>query len=778
MENARRLFTGRAAGLLWLFLLVMASCILPAGRSAAVVDADFTVFGDTLTTNWQDWSWQTTHSFDATSPTHTGTHSISVHHDAAWTGFSLRAPDQIETSGYEAIEFWIYGAAGGTQIVFYTQANDGGDASTQVAVSAPAGSWTKNHILLSDLGNPATIARLNWQEASGAAQATYYLDDIRLVSNTAGTGTPTVTPTLPANADITLTVNVNADRHPISDLIYGMNWGDEAFAQAAAVSVRRWGGNRATRYNWQNDMGNAAYDWYFENGRESNATDLPNDSAANRFIAQDRSTGAASYLTVPMAGYVSNGNEAACGFSTSKYSYTPTQFPNGTAANDFQWRPQCGNGVTQFKNNNQFAPVFFKGNDPFDTSIAITESFVGSWVNFLTGKFGTANNGGVRFYGLDNEPDLWNSTHADIHPQGQSYNELAQGAIAYARAIKRADPSAQVLGPEFGGWWAYFTSAKDVAAGSNADRQAHGNLELTAWYLQQLAAYEQQHGTRLLDYLSLHFYPQEDGVPLGSAGNATTQALRLRSVRALWDPTYQDESWIASTADGPVVRLIPRMRAWIDQNYPGTKLAISEYNWGGHEHINGALAQADILGIFGRERVDLATIWDPPAANQPAAYAFRIYRNYDGAGATFGDVSVQATSSDQAKLAIYAAQRSSDNSLTLMMINKTGNALAATLALSGMLNGQLPAKAEVYRYSTANLSAIVRQADQAISGNGFMASYPANSITLVRIAASNGGTPTASPTPTVTSTPPSTAQPSQTPNPTDEAQLYLPLLNR
>jgi hypothetical protein len=267
-----------------------------------------------------------------------------------------------------------------------------------------------------------------------------------------------------------------------------------------------------------------------------------------------------------------------------------------------------------------------------------------------------------------------------------------------------------------------------------------------------MAAEQQQHGTRLLDYFDLHYYPQavndkgtadpndDEYVALGSAGDAQTQALRLRSVRGLWDPSYVDESWIPSTGEATAVngvgvdgavQIIPRMRDWVVKNYPGTKLAISEYNWGGLEHINGALAQADALGIFGREGVDLATIWDPPAADQPGAFAFRMYRNYNGQGAAFGETSISATSADQGQLAIYAARRGADGSLTLIIVNKTGGDLTSGVALSGF---SAAATALVYRYSPANLGAIVRQPDQAVSAGGFSATFPANSITLVAIA--------------------------------------------
>jgi hypothetical protein len=244
-----------------------------------------------------------------------------------------------------------------------------------------------------------------------------------------------------------------------------------------------------------------------------------------------------------------------------------------------------------------------------------------------------------------------------------------------------------------------------------------------------MKAYEQAHGVRILDYLDLHDYPAANGVALSGAGSAATQALRLRSTRSLWDPTYVDESWIGDAGwEGGIVRLIPRMKEWVTANYSGTKLAITEYNWGALDHINGAVAEADVLGIFGREGLDLATLWGPPTIDQPGAYAFRLYRNYDGKHHTFGAVSVRATSADQDRISIYAAQRSGDNALTIMAINKSlTQTLTSPIALT---NIQTITRAAVYRYSAANLNAIARQPDQLISGSVFTATFPAQSITL------------------------------------------------
>jgi hypothetical protein len=178
------------------------------------------------------------------------------------------------------------------------------------------------------------------------------------------------------------------------------------------------------------------------------------------------------------------------------------------------------------------------------------------------------------------------------------------------------------------------------------------------------------------------------------------------------------------------------MRGWVNADYAGTGIAVGEYNWGALGYLNGALAQADVLGIFGREGLDLATLWDPPTANQPGAFAFRLYRNYDGYGRGFGDVSVRATSTDQDSLAIYAAQRNFDGALTLMVINKTGAPLSASVALTGFTPGS---SAQVYRYDANSLNSIVHLPDLPVSGGALNATWPASSITLLVLLPGPGG---------------------------------------
>jgi hypothetical protein len=524
-----------------------------------------------------------------------------------------------------------------------------------------------------------------------------------------------------------LTVDPSASRHAISPYIYGMNFADEDLAAELGLPVRRWGGNATTRYNYLYDETNRGSDWYFENvpGPAPDPDALPDGSETDQFTEQDRRTGTDTILTVPLIGWTPKGRDYSCGFSIEKYG------PQERA--DTEWRPDCGNGV-------KTDGTRVTGNDPSDTSVPAGPEYVTDWLAHLTGKYGTAKNGGVRFYNLDNEPDLWHETHRDVHPDGAGYDEMRDQTYAIASAVKAADPGAKTLGPVGWGFQSLTMSGLDKQTcdrdggdcwSDPPDRAAHGGTPFAAWYLQQMKAYEKEHGTRILDYFDEHLYPQQSGVAFGEAGDAATQELRLRSTRQLWDPAYTDESWINQP-----IQYIPRMRELVDQNYPGTKLAITEYNWGALDHMNGALAQADVLGIFGREGLDLATLWSPPGSADPGAYAFRMYLDYDGAGSAFGDTSVSASSADQGQLAVYAAQRSSDGALTLMIVNKSlTDDLTSTVSIAGR-SGQ--ATGHVYRYSGADLSSIVRAPDVQVGADGFTSTFPASSITLVEIPADGG----------------------------------------
>ncbi len=348
-------------------------------------------------------------------------------------------------------------------------------------------------------------------------------------------------------------------------------------------------------------------------------------------------------------------------------------------------------------------------------------------------------------WSLDNEPEWWDGVHTDIYPQAATYDDMLHRDMATAQAVKAADPTALVTGPVPAGWSGMLFSRADFDSGWNMspyqywdnpeDYKAHGSVYWVPYFLQQMNAYQQKNGTRLLDYLDVHGYITPPNIGFDTDYSSANTLLRMQSTRAFWDPNYivPNGGYYDVTGAQVPTMLVPQMIGWVKDNYPGTKTAITEYNWGALEDITGAVAQADILGIFGREGLDMGTMW--PDGNfvkgVPGAYAFQMFLNYDGVGGQFGQTSVSATTSDADNIAIYAAQRV-DSALTVMVLNKSAAAITDSFSLAHFT----PAgSAQVWQYSSANLNAIVRQGDVAASGGSISATFPAYSMTLFVIPA-------------------------------------------
>jgi hypothetical protein len=508
----------------------------------------------------------------------------------------------------------------------------------------------------------------------------------------------------PALSQVTISVDAAANRHPISQEIYGLSFAPGPALPLMNVTLNRSGGNATTRYNWQANASNRAADWYFESISEEGANP---GAGVDGFIADTRFGNGEPMITLPILGWAAKlgpGRAKLASYSVAKYGPQQSTDP---------FMPDAGNGVrpdgTRITNN-----------DPNDANMTVDSAFQLGWIQHLSAE-------GVKTIILDNEPSLWQETHRDVHPVGATMDEVAAKAIDAAQRVKSVDPAIRVAAPEEWGWGGYFISGYDQqwsAAHNYAsfpDRDAHGGWAYLPWLLDQFRRAEVTNGRRLLDIFTVHYYPQ--GGEYSDNVSTAMQLRRNRSTRALWDPTYVDESWINDK-----VMLIPRMRQWVSDYYPGTRIGITEYNWGAEEHINGATAQADILGIFGREGIDLATRWTTPLTNTPSFNAIKMYRNYDGQKSGFGDVSVQAAVPNPDQLSAFAAVRSSDGKLTLMIVNKVFSPAPATVTLA---NFPAVTAAEAWQLRATNR--IERIADVPVSGASLSITVPAQSITLLVI---------------------------------------------
>ncbi|MEO7757435.1 MAG: glycoside hydrolase family 44 protein, partial [Dokdonella sp.] len=112
---------------------------------------------------------------------------------------------------------------------------------------------------------------------------------------------------LPAatNAAVAVSVNTGANSHPFSPLIFGVSYGDASRNAAMGYTVRRWGGNSTSRYNWKIDIHNTGADYYFENipGATDRTQIPPLSNAADAFVGESRNAGIDVLMTIPTIGW-------------------------------------------------------------------------------------------------------------------------------------------------------------------------------------------------------------------------------------------------------------------------------------------------------------------------------------------------------------------------------------------------------------------------------------------------------------------------------------------
>lgn len=507
-------------------------------------------------------------------------------------------------------------------------------------------------------------------------------------------------------------VDCKAATKAISPYIYGIAFDITGHSDWKEIrqfelnpSGRRLGGNAASRYNWEHGTAfNHGSDWIFANNGYADAPAPFYDM----FLQGNAEKKLQSAVMIQTMGWVAK-DMTSVGFPIAKVG-TQKVFDDARGG---------GNGIRP--DGSEIPP-----GPPTNTSIPSTPEFQARYVKKIRELAIKRGVPGPRVYIMDNEPSLWNSTHRDVHPEPLSYDELLKFTKEYATAVRDADPEGLIAGPAAFGWTELFFSAKDAKAGFHLkpDRRAHDDMPMAAWYLKELRAHEQKTGKKMLDLFDYHFYPQAEGIGMGKEGKTdmNTSAIRIRSTRALWDPEYKDESWIKEPQ-----RLLPRLREWIDQYYPGLGIQIGEWNFGAEGDISSGLATAEALGRFADNGVKTAYYWPYPKLDSPAFYAFRAFRNYDGKGGKFEDNLVPAKPMENTS--IWASKDASGKHMVVVLLNYSPyRTVESTVALDAC-GTVASTKHFVY---TKDKKAFA-DGKTAPSGPGVTASLPPYSISVLDI---------------------------------------------
>jgi hypothetical protein len=476
-------------------------------------------------------------------------------------------------------------------------------------------------------------------------------------------------------------IDATAPGAEISPLILGLSSSLKApELEQAGIRLNSWGGNPSTRFNYQvGHAWNNGRDWEFRNTNYGATGDT-----ARGFIEENMAAELETRLAVPTIGWIARNDDTnVCSFPDEDGGCT-------------------GGDGSDCEHQNVIA-------DPRTANVESTPEMVADWVAGLV-----ADGHAPRFIAMDNEPDLWGYTHYDVHPDCPTYEELLETYLRYATAIREVAPNAELTGPVMCCWFDYWDIGPGPADGSDAD--------FLSWFLRGVRTHDEQNGTRTLDAVDVHYYPQS--AVYNDKTDPSTNALRLRSTRSLWDPQYVDESWIHS-----VIQFIPRMKRIIESSYPGTPLFISEWNFGADDSMNGALAIADVLGIYGREGVYAAAYWRNPEPGTPGYLAFKMHGNYDDHGSRFAGRVVPAESPDPDRLSVFGALDETAGVLRVMLINKDPESpMSVDLDISGFTPAP---SARQFSYGPDDLAQIV----PGTSATGDAVTVLPSSITVLELSA-------------------------------------------
>lgn len=509
--------------------------------------------------------------------------------------------------------------------------------------------------------------------------------------------------TIFAQTAVNITVDTNQDRAAISPYVYGTN---TDLTGTENYTARRLGGNRMTGYNWENNASNAGSDWQQSSDNYMTSTmGIPAASenipgiTATTFHDQSLNMGVPyTLMTLQMAGYVAKDK-------------------NGTVL-ESEVAPSA-----------RWDKVLPAKGSAFSLNPSLTDGnvYMDEFVNMLVNKYGNAaSSRGIKGYLLDNEPCLWYSTHPRIHPIPVTCQELITKSVDLAKAVKNVDAAAEIIGPVLYGFAAY-TDLQGATDWANVKSNYRWFVE---YYLDQMKKASTTAGKRLLDDFDVHWYPEAQGGGIriieATDTNIDCNKARIQAPRTLWDPTYIEDSWIGQWFSS-YLPILPNLKQAIDTYYPGTKLSVTEYNYGGFNHISGGIAMTDALGIFGKYGVYMANFWPGSGSMNYVTSAFKIYRNYDGNKSTYGDTKVKADTTDVANSSVYASIKGTDDSvLHMILINKNyDNAEQATVKITGSKNYT---SADVYAFDGSSSNITQKAQITNITNNSFSYTLPALSV--------------------------------------------------
>lgn len=521
--------------------------------------------------------------------------------------------------------------------------------------------------------------------------------------------------------NITIQVNANQERLPVSPYIFGRNnnLSDNAASPTSAANIslykeaglrfaRENGGNNATKFNWRRKL-TSHPDWYnnvYEHNWDFAAQDI-----------QDRMPG----LQVMFAFQLIGKAAASKNNNFNDWAYNNSQWWSGVGQN------LAGGGQVNTAGGSQ---ALVNGNIDLyleNWNADSTTGVLNHW--FWPGGLGMDNRQ-FKYWSMDNEPEIWNGTHDDVMPTLLSASAFMDSYFAVAKKARERYPQIKLTGPVPANEWQWYRFGDQSLS---IDGKSYCWLE---YFIKRVADEQRSSGIRLLDVIDIHWYPSEstyaDLVQLHRVFFDETYiypgANGVKTVNGGWDNTQNKEY------------IFKRINDWLllhfGENH-GIGIALTENDISSSDPNIGSVVYASMLGTFANNGVEIFTPWSWKKGMWETLHLFSRYTKA---------IKVKATSSYDALVSGYATVNTSSDSMTVILVNRDfGAPQTATVNLTGfsVANGSykvlelssLPAN-ETFVSRTSNA---LKNKTVTVSGNSFNITLPAMSTSAVLLKGTSVG---------------------------------------
>lgn len=520
---------------------------------------------------------------------------------------------------------------------------------------------------------------------------------------------------------ITVQVNANEGRLPVSPYIYGRNnnLSDNPSSPTPAANIslyneaglrfaRENGGNNATKYNWRRKMGSHP-DWY------NNVYDHSWDFASQDI--QGRMPGLQVMWAFQLIGKAA-GNKNN---NFNDWSYNRSQWWSGVAQNlagGGQVNPAGGSQA--LVNGN---PDLYLENWTADSTTRVLNHWFGpTGLNLNKSQFS--------YWSMDNEPEIWNGTHDDVMPSLLSASAFMDAYFAVAKKARERFPEIKLTGPVPANEWQWYKWGSESLT---IDGKYYCWLE---YFIKRVADEQKSTGIRLLDVLDVHWYPSE------SSNTDLVQLHRVFYDEAYTYPGANGVKTINGGWDGSQTKeyIFKRINDWLLKHFGdnhGITIALTENDISSSNPNIVSVVYASMLGTFADNGVEIFTPWSWKTGMWETLHLFSRYAK---------TTRVRTTSSNDATLSGYSTVNRTNDSMTVILVNRDLSASrTVTVSLTGfsvpggnykiLELSSLPST-ETFISHTSNA---LKSKTVAVSGNSFTLTLPALSTTAVLLAGTGTG---------------------------------------